>query len=344
MSREPQHREDWVDVAKGGAIVLVVLFHASLFLSDVGLASAWPKAGLALDTFRMPLFFAMAGLFAASTLSRGLRSVLSRRVYKLVWLYVLWSFIWTAAFQVLPLLREEPTWRGFLLVLVWPNASTWFIYGLALYFLAAWFIRGLPAWAQLAMAAALSIVFGTGAVDTGSTALNKMAMYFVFYLSAVHFGPMARTAAKQARVWHAITASAAYLAVIAAVGATDAFRFPGVRLGVSYLAIFLGVTLAVSLTGRPAFRWLQHLGGRTLPIYVLHYYPILVLCALVKPIAPHLEWAAPALPPVLTAGAIAFALLVERATRRVPGLYDLPTSRERRAVPVPGRVPPRSRA
>src|SRR5690606_5935605 len=94
-------RETWVDVAKGGAIVLVVLFHAALFLDDVGLAWLWPRAGTALDTFRMPLFFSTAGLFAAKTLALDLRTVLRRRVARLVWVYVLWSLVWTLAFQVL---------------------------------------------------------------------------------------------------------------------------------------------------------------------------------------------------------------------------------------------------
>ncbi|MBD8061562.1 acyltransferase family protein [Oceanitalea stevensii] len=332
MTTGSKPRESWVDVAKGGAIVLVVLYHAAFFLDDVGLAWFWSDAGGALTTFRMPLFFFTAGIFAAKALSLDLRHMFARRVLLLLWLYVLWSFIWTLAFQVLPNLNHEPTWSELALVLVWPHASTstWFIYSLALYFLAAWSIRRLPVWAQLALATLVSLAFGAGVLDTGSMTLNKMTEYFVFFLAAALLGPRFRDLASRVRPRHAVMAAAGYLAVSVAVSAADAMSIPGIRLGVSCLAVVFGVTLAVVLSGRPTMRWLEFLGTRTLPIYVLHFYPIVVLAALLEPVADRLGWAAPLLPPVLTVGAILVSLGVHRVTRQVPGLYTLPPVRRRR--------------
>src|SRR5690606_29919198 len=90
--------------------------------------------------------------------------------------------------------------------------------------------------------------------------------------------------------------------------------------------------------------WLELLGGRTLPVYVLHYYPVLVLCALAEPVAPRLAWAAPALPLLLSAVAIVFSLLVHRGTSRVPGLYALPPLARPPATPLGVPGPPRRRA
>ncbi len=337
-------RETWVDVAKGGAIVLVVLFHAALFLDDVGLAWLWPRAGTALDTFRMPLFFSTAGLFAAKTLALDLQTVLRRRVARLVWVYVLWSLVWTLAFQVLPLLRDVPEWRDLLLLLVWPNPSTWFVYALALYFVLAWALRPLPAQVQLTAAATVSAVFGAGTVATGNTALDKMGMYFVFFLTATLVGPWVRAAARRVRPAHAALAAGAYVLATGAVFAVGGLGVPGVRLAVGCLAVVFGTALAVTLAGRRGFRWLELLGGRTLPVYVLHYYPVLVLCALAEPVAPRLAWAAPALPLLLSAVAIVFSLLVHRVTWRVPGLYALPTLARPPATAVGVPVPARRRA
>lgn len=329
-----------MDVAKGGAIVLVVLYHAAFFLDDVGLAWFWSEAGGALTTFRMPLFFFTAGIFAAKALSLDLRHMLARRVLLLLWLYVLWSLVWTLAFQVLPNLDHAPSWSELALVLVWPHAttSTWFIYALALYFVAAWSIRRLPAWTQLALATLVSLAFGVGVLDTGNMTLNKMTEYFVFFLAAALLGTRFRDVATRVRPRHAVVAAVGYLAVSAAVSAADAMGVPGVRLAVSCLAVVLGVALAVVLTGRRGMRWLELLGRRTLPIYVLHFYPIIVLSALLEPVAARIGWAAPVLPPVLTAGAILFALGVHRLTRQVPGLYTLPAVRGRRPT-VDGTTP-----
>lgn len=332
-------RESWPDVAKGGAILLVVLFHASLFLDDVGLASMWGDAVVALDTFRMPVFFFVAGLFAAKALALDLRSLIRRRVLSLLWLYVLWSVIWTVAFQFLPLLREVPTWTELALLFVWPNASTWFVYSLALYFVLAWAMRALPVAVQLSLAAGLSVVFSAGVVETGNTALDKMGQCFVFFLGAALLGPRVRAAAARTRPVHALLWGLAYTATTAVAAVVDGFRVPGVRLLVSVLAIAFGIALAVWLTGRRQFRWLEALGRQTLPVYVLHYYPILVLCALLEPVAPLLEPLAPVLPLAFTALATVFALGAARVTRGVPGLYGLP-ARSPQAVArrAPARV------
>jgi len=339
MTSGPRPRESWVDVAKGGAIVLVVLYHAAYFLGDVGLAWSWSEASGALTTFRMPLFFLTAGLFAARALSLDLRGLLTRRVLRLLWLYVLWSFAWTLALRTLPHLSHEPTWGELGLILVWPHASTstWFLYALALYFVLAWSIRRLPAWSQLTLAALVSIAFDADLLATGNMTLDKMATYFVFFLAAALLGPRLREAAGGVRPRHLVVAAAGYLGASVAVSAAGAMWVPGVRLAVSCLAVVFGVTLAVVLSGQPAMRWLELLGRRTLPIYVLHFYPVLVVSALLEPVAGRIGWAAPVLPPLLTAVAILLSLGVERVTRRVPGLYTLPSVRLRRPA-VAGRA------
>lgn len=71
MTAATKSRLEWVDAAKGLAIVLVVLTHASMYAETIGAESqAWAFANEMFSVLRMPLFFTLAGIFAASWVRR----------------------------------------------------------------------------------------------------------------------------------------------------------------------------------------------------------------------------------------------------------------------------------
>jgi uncharacterized membrane protein YcfT len=324
-------RESWVDAAKGLAIICVVLYHSVLFMGDIGLAGVWvPISGL-LDTFRMPLFFFTAGLFAPLALGMGFGELFRRRIARLLWLYLLWSVIWAVVFQFVPVAgSDSPTWLGLLLVPVWPNPSTWFIYALAIFFMGAWLMRSWPKWVQFVPALVLTLVFGARLVSSGSEPLDKIATYYIFFLAAVHFGATMRQLAQRVRVWHLVVLLVAYVPVAVAIVLTDVDKLPGVRLLASVLAILFGGSFAVILDRLQAFRWLRELGARTLPVYLVHFYPILIAAALIHPFASELESASVVIPPLMTAVAIFATLGFWRITRHIHGLYEFPWARSAR--------------
>lgn len=318
-------RAEWVDTAKGIAIILVVLFHASIFMQDIGLAGFWGRITVVLDTFRMPLFFFTAGMFASSSLARPFRAMLHRRVALLAWVYVLWTIVYTIVFNLVPVPgRGSPSWLGLLLSPVWPNESTWFVWGLAVYFILSWAMRRLPVVAQLVLALIPAILFGMNIVDSGNTALDKVGTYFIFFVAAVHVGPAVIRLSPRLRGWHAPVIVAVYGLVVVAVFRAGLFYFPFVRLTLGFLAVAAGLAAGIALSRLPAFAWLSVLGTRTLPIYLLHFYPVLLVSAALAPVAEHLTTFGSLIPPALTVFALAFALAVHRVTRRVPGLYTLP--------------------
>lgn len=320
-----KQRYAWVDTAKGAAILLVVLFHATIFLTDVELSGDWDRLAITLDTFRMPLFFFTAGLFAPKAIAAPFTHLFRRRVALLLWVYGIWTIAYTIIFQILPPgAARPPTWLDLLLAPVWPNESTWFVYGLALYFMAAWLIRALPLWAQFAPAIALSVGFGTNYLDTGNTALDKIGIYFVYFLAAAHFGRFALAIAGRLAWWHSLLVVAVYATALLVVYRLRIFYAPGVRTVLGVLAIGAGVSMAVALSALPWMSWLTALGSRTLPIYLLHMYPILLIAAALRPFAGTIERYDNALPPLLTLIAVIIALGVHRLTRRVPGMYALP--------------------
>lgn len=95
-------------------------------------------------------------------------------------------------------------------------------------------------------------------------------------------------------------------------------------MGLGVLAVAAGCAAAAALDRTRPGLWLGRLGGRTLPVYLVHIYPVLGVCLLLAPVAdePGSTWAL--LPPVPATLSIWLALGVHRLTRRVTCLWDPP--------------------
>lgn len=323
----------WVDTAKGLAIVLVVQFHSVLFLGLVGgTAPFWDHLNVPFETFRMPLFFCTAGLFAGKALSLPFRQLMTDRVARLLWLYALWTFLFIVAFSVFPYdPRAYPQsanpLASWALSFVQPNECTWFVYALAVYFLLGRLIGGLPPAVQIGLAGVLSLSTGLSAPFGVTT--QKAAAYFVFFLLAAHLGPAVRRVAPAVR-WPAATALlAGYAAAAGLALALDLLDSPAVRLALGLVAAPAGCALAVVLSRRRSMALLPWLGRRTLPIYLLHFSIILRLVSVLLVAGVTIPPAVGiVLPPLATASAIALSLAIHAMTRRVPGLWDVPWRRD----------------
>ncbi|WP_253289887.1 pyridoxal-phosphate dependent enzyme [Verrucosispora sioxanthis] len=184
----------WADVAKGGCILLVLLWHVIVkdylqidWRLDVPVPGAWGTLGELLLPMRMPLFFTISGLFAASAVQRPWRSVARPRVARFLYLYGAWLMIHTA---VLALAPDFPTDRandlGALVAqLTVTPSNLWYLYALALYFVLAKALRRVRPAVLLAAAGTLSAVASAGLVDTPG---NRAGLYqnLVFFLAGLH--------------------------------------------------------------------------------------------------------------------------------------------------------------
>jgi uncharacterized membrane protein YcfT len=330
-------REDWVDVAKGIAIILVVLFHAIIFTDDVGLAWHWRKFTDLLDTFRMPLFFFTAGVFAAKVIRLPFPVLFRRRIASLLWIYVFWSFIWTVAFKYITWVRPDADrngWYSFLTIPFWPNANTWFVYALALFFVYTWLVRSWAVHWQFVLPMILNLAFGSGLVSSGNGAIDKSAMYLLFFVAAVHFGPVVRLLTVRTKLSVVVLISVAYVAAVVAIRLSDTANLPGTRLIASVLAVATGTGLAVVISRLRASGWLRYLGRNTLPVYVLHFYPIFGFVLLGQSFKTQIAPFSGIFPLMTCAAAIVISLLVFKLTRGVPGLYGfvLPANGEEGAA------------
>ena len=336
---QAENRE-WINFAKGAAIILVVLYHCSLFLDDLGLAGSTPRLRLVLSYFPMPVFFFIAGLTARRMLTWNLRDLWRRRLLTLVYLYLLWSVIRVVFYLIVPHLRgteRSPTDPfNIALLPIWPTSSYWFIWALAVFTLLAWLLRKLPVAVQLGLAGALAVVSTTpGVLDLDNVGWDRVAANFIFFIVAVYFPRTVYRLAARVRVWHAVLLVIAYVGLAVTLVLLHLSRVPGLILLESAVAVAMGVALATLLVRVKWLNFMNTLGQYSFQIYLLHLFLVASALALLAPFAEAvwLQRAGNALPFLLAAIVLVVSLYLAKLLRRYSFLWVSPfRKRQTKAV------------
>ncbi len=335
---------EWINFAKGAAIILVVLYHSSLFLNDLGLAGSTPRLRLVLSYFPMPVFFFIAGLTARRMLTWNFKDLWRRRLLALVYLYLLWSVIRVVFYLIVPHLRgteRSPTdLVNIALLPVWPTSSYWFIWALAIFTLLAWLLRKLPVPAQIGLAGAVAVLSTTpGVLDLDNVGWDRVAANFLFFITAVYFPHAVYRLAARVRVWHAIVLVAAYIGLAVLLVPLHLSRVPGLILLESAVAVAMGVALATLLVRVKWLNFMNTLGQYSFQIYLLHLFLVAGALALLAPFAESLwlERAGNALPFLLAAIVLVASLYLAKLLRRFSFLWVSPF-RKRQTTSVSRRA------
>ncbi len=318
-------RVEWVDAAKGAAIILVVLIHSGQWATLTDLVpSYWRIINLVLVLFAMPLFFLASGLFAGSIITRSWAELWRTRLSPLVWALLVWTVLRFCYFSVVPNPTglEETNLVDLALAPVRPSNGLWFLYALALFFVIAKLLHGRVDWRiQLGVAAVLSVWFFARA-DTGNIAWNGMGRYILFFMTGLFFREQIVRFVERRGLPTGLAFGALFLAFAAVVLAVRNQVPPvtGSLVLASLLAIGAGLVTARWLTRRRGMRWVPWVGRHTLPVYVLHIFFVNILILLVL-LAGDQRWVValgPALPLVVAAVATLAAVGVWRLTRDLP--------------------------
>lgn len=342
MERHPDAggaRVAWVDAARGTAIALVVLHHASLRSAAAGSAEWWVDLTTMLQTVRMPLFFTIAGLLAARWVSGRTPwgQLLRGKVLLFVWVYLVWLAVRYAWFLVMPGGRAMTPYDE-LVVRLWLPAGGWFVMALAVMFVLARLTTRLPRLPVLVVAATASIVFLADVVRLGNLMWDGVGAYLFFFLAGTalrhHVFAVAERVTRAGALLVVAGWATAYLGC-AAAGVTET---PGVGFALRVAGVAAGVSVGLLLQHRAAVR---ALGRSTLPIYLTHQLLVVTAVAWLAStwgMAEHplLHVAAPVL---LTIVVLPLSHGLGRAAPRVGlgWLFDLPWRSRRRAVaPVAG--------
>lgn len=264
----------WVDVAKGATILLVVLHHTIRALHEKGWAlTEMLNATDGLQTFRMPLFFFASGMFFVGNLSKPWRLLITTRIAPLLYLYMVWTAIQGLFFWVLP--WRPPEFGHVTDILVAPFLPTsvlWYVYALALYGLTVRLLNRLPLWTQAIIVFGISATFSIGLTSTGSWAWDSILSNFLFFFAAIHLGTFAKNAAKNATWWRFVTFALLWCVFVVATYLLNIGIVSPIRLPMSVIAIAWGIQIAALVAPSKLGQGLAWVGGRTLPIFVLHIF------------------------------------------------------------------------
>src|SRR5262245_1721847 len=238
LPTNPASRLDWVDYAKGICIIMVVMMHSTLGVEAALGREGWLHTMVEFaKPFRMPDFFLISGLFLARVIDRDWRTYLDRKVVHFLYFYLIWL---TIQFEVkLPAIMAdgglEAVGRAYLLALVEPFGTLWFIYLLPIFFVVTRLLQRVPPLAVWLAAAALEIA----PIDTGWIVIDEFAALFVYFYSGyILAGPvfwLAGVARKH--VTPTMLALAAWAVLNGVLVFTGVASLPVMSLGLGFLGV-----------------------------------------------------------------------------------------------------------
>ena len=334
-----QGRIDWIDCARGAALILIVMHHARDYalalLPPAGELFRWAYIDPFLIHIRLPLFFTLSGMLAWGLQSRQKNGYNFKRPISLAIVYLAWSVIMLAVIPTWP----NDQWRlagiedvGGILI---GSSVVWYLWALPLAFFFAFVTRTLPPAAALIIACVVGYLLIEYGPRLGGS-FKPLGHYLPFYILGARYARTIMAAAG----WRNLRGSALLVAVYLLL-LDQRINSVGVDMLRGLLGIGIGLLAAIWVTekwptGSATLGWL---GRRTLPIYVLHFPIIAFLgCAAIR------HWnLGPRSPdnlifsPTLTATTIALSLILLAAIERAGfgwTLLKAPDKNQRAAPPA----------
>jgi fucose 4-O-acetylase-like acetyltransferase len=274
------HRFQWVDYARGVAILLAVNTHtmAGVQGSDLPLPEPFGTYYyVGITCFIMPLFFLLSGLFARRSLDRGLWPYTQGKLWGILYPYVLWSIIQTAARATLGGYANQPMTLERVASIAWdPIQQLWFLYVLMFCFLLYVLLARLPLWLHLAVALALHL----GQTGFHLVILNKCLGHYIYFAAGVALAAKAASIMERMTPRQALSvvalfslACAHYMWVMVTPLRIETHPVVGVYpqwAHVAFLGSFATIAACEMLDRWRPQAWLVYLGRLSLPIYLAH--------------------------------------------------------------------------
>ncbi len=308
----------WVDYAKGFCIVFVVMMHATLgvekYAAERGITAIGDTGFMNYvvtfaQPFRMPDFFLISGLFLGLVIARPWLRYLDRKVVHFAYFYVLWLVIqftfkgvgWIAEGVPVTDIGEK-----FVLALVQPYGTLWFIYMLPVMFLVTRLLSRIPWFVILAIAAILEIA----PVKTGNLLIDEFAARYVYFFAGYALASPIFTLAAWARdnmnkalgylaAWVLVNGIFTFTAIPAFLATTIAERGWDVPVNLAHLpfvSLALGAAGAVAVVCLSAvlsrFRmasFLRYLGENSIAVYLAFFLPMIVVREILLRFAPWMD-------------------------------------------------------
>lgn len=281
-----QGRLQWVDYARGIAIMLVVYRHVVIGAKRSGfeISNLMFNIQEAFLNFRMPVFFVLSGIFVAGSLAKKSRTaVLKDRASTLLYTYLLWGGI-TIVLLVLfsRYTNAQKTWADLLVIILRPRELGHLWYLLALFNASALFLLlnriKTPAVLHLLLATAMLILARLPMLEQFSV-LSDLFYFYLYFLLGTYLSPVILDRERGARLlqpkklyWLVPLFIAAQVFWFMNREEETGYYFTVPFLIVNLIACYFVYVLANLLSRYKSNAWLAFLGKYSLYIYILHIY------------------------------------------------------------------------
>jgi fucose 4-O-acetylase-like acetyltransferase len=269
-------RIEWIDVARGLGIILVVYGHVLRGLILAGLIPVTNPIRLTdytIYTFHMPLFFMLAGLNVEHSLSKGRNSFITGKLWTVAYPYLLWSLVQGSIQLLIPEYINAPRSAWSLATILWrPIAQFWFLYALFACHLIAWACFGRRTVLALLAIAALIVRH-----YNSSSSWDVIAFALPFYVAGIFLSsralrlrvPLTRSLLATGIFGACFAVSVHYGRILSGGLSSSQVSLPAAVFGIFFTVAgsYSIVNASHKLTG-----WLRFLGGASLTIYVLHVF------------------------------------------------------------------------
>lgn len=287
----PSNRINWVDFGKAMSIILVV-FHHAVFRN--------PEAPLYNETIlmingifaqmRMPLFFFLSGIFIYKAITSKFRYFFKFRFLHLLYLYVLWSIIRygvTTDWEVMFTRGNEDNIFSLATIVIEPPNTLWFIYALLVFLTITWLTSAVPI-----ITFAFAMIFFVLSVNGSSyDFIDKVAQFYPFYLLGYFTSDFIKQKATNIN-WYYSILPLGFFVFMANYQQIAWTSEPLQEFLYGLSGITIGVVLAVLMTKVPWLSWMEYVGKNTLPIYVMHFLPVMYGMKFFDAFFPQWSWLA----------------------------------------------------
>lgn len=286
--RDARRRDAGLDIACAISIYLVIVNHVDLFFAG-GITILLDQHPIltdfinVLNFFRIPLFFFVSGILSAELLHQNARAALVERVLPLTDVPQLWTVL---HFLVAGRHFDRPhaviTDEASLLFhsVTHGEDSAWFLIALAMYSAAFLLLRRLPAWAQLAIGAALFVLPVTLLRERVNHTRFKVLANFIVFTAGIRLASSLPVWRPYLARWVAVALSlAGLLATLLVMRLFDLTQVAPVRAIATGFRIVLGLSFEFQASRLPGGGIAAFLGRHTLEIYLIHTVILVVLRA-----------------------------------------------------------------
>ena len=280
-------RLNWVDMAKGISIILVVMMH-----SAYGVGRETDQTGYLhwiigwATPFRMPEFFVISGLFLSQVIGRDWRRFADRRVVHYLYFYALWAVIQIIYVVAVDDANPASAISYIALAIVEPYGVLWFVYMLAVCSAVTKLLHNLkvPHAVVLVVAAVLQMA----PIAVGSQIVDRFAEYFVYFYASYALAPLLFNVVDwtQRHVALSLLGLVAWVVAEAVIVFSPGFavgptgftgglsELPGVRLVLAFIGATALCVAAAMLIRLSFMDWLRWLGSNSIVVYVSFSIPL----------------------------------------------------------------------